>query len=116
MSNASTARKNLKKENAPIVIAKSVERITEHIRPLRNMTMPKYYIKSGTLELIYSTHKTALEAACDALWETNEHDALDEYFYIDERGMKDYYKALPDTTVIKTYKVIEAAGWSMEKE
>jgi len=77
--------------------------------------MPKYYIKSGTLELIYSTNKDALGAACDALWETNEHDALDQYFYIDERGFKDYYKALPDTTVIKTYKVIDAAGWSMEE-
>ncbi len=77
--------------------------------------MPKYYIKSGTLELIYSTDKKPLEAAADALWETNKHDALDEYFYIDEKGMKNYHTASPDTTVIKTYKVIDAAGWSMEE-
>lgn len=77
--------------------------------------MPKYYIKCGTLELIYSTDKNPFNAAIAALWETNEHDVLDEYFYIDERGMKDYSTALPDTVVIKTSDVAKAAGWAMQR-
>jgi hypothetical protein len=77
------------------------------------IVMPKYYIKCGTLELIYSTDKNPFNAAIAALWETNEHDVLDEYFYIDERGMKDYSTALPDTVVIKTSDVAKAAGWAM---
>ena len=36
--------------------------------------MSKYYIKCGTLELIYSTNKEPFDAAVAALWETNEHD------------------------------------------
>lgn len=78
--------------------------------------MPKYYIKSGSLELIYSTNKAPLQAAADALWETNKHDTLDEYFYIDERGLKDYKTALPDTKVLSTHTVIHEAGWSIEAE
>jgi hypothetical protein len=77
--------------------------------------MPKYYIKSNTLELIYSTNKSPLQAACDALWETNKFDVLDEYFYIDERGFKDYASALPDTKVYKTTKVVKKANWTLEK-
>lgn len=75
--------------------------------------MSKYYIKSNTLELIYSTEKDALEAAAIALGETNQNDILDEYFYIDERGMKDYATALPDTIVIPTKIVARAAGWTL---
>jgi metal-dependent hydrolase (beta-lactamase superfamily II) len=75
--------------------------------------VPKYYIKSNTLELIYSTDKTPLEAAMVALGETNKFDVLDEYFYIDERGMKDYATALPDTIVIPTKLVAAEAGWKM---
>jgi len=78
--------------------------------------MPKYYIKSGSLELIYSTNKGPMDAAADALWETNEYDTLDEYFYVDERGLKDYKTALPDTKVFSTSTVIHAAGWSMEQD
>lgn len=78
--------------------------------------MPKYYIKSGSLELIYSTSKSPLEAACVALGETNKFDVLDEYFYIDERGMKDYTTAHPDTTVIKTSKVAQNAGWELGRD
>ena len=73
----------------------------------------KYYIKSNTLELIYSTDKTPLEAAVTALGETNKFDVLDEYFYIDERGMRDYISAEPDTIVIPTKLVAAEAGWTM---
>lgn len=76
--------------------------------------MAKYYIKCGTLELIYSSSKSPFEAAQIALWETNKFDILDEYFYIDERGMKDYLSAHPDTTVIDTCEVIREAGWTFE--
>ena len=78
--------------------------------------MSKYYIKCGTLELIYSTNQNPFEAAQSALWEANKFDILDEYFYVDERGMKDYLSAHPDTVVIDTMSVVEAAGWTMENE
>lgn len=78
--------------------------------------MPKYYIKSGSLELIYSTDKSPLDAAGVALGETNKFDVLDEHFYIDERGMKDYITALPDTIVITTKKVAKNAGWTLGKD
>lgn len=75
--------------------------------------MPKYYIKCGTLELIYSTNKDPLEAAMATLWEANGNDVLDEYFYIDERGMKDYKTALPDTVVLDSGEVAKRAGWEI---
>lgn len=75
--------------------------------------MSKYYIKCGTLELIYSTKKNPVNAAVSALWETNEHDVLDEYFYIDERGMKDYTTADKETIVIESDLILEKAGWEI---
>ena len=75
------------------------------------ITMPKYYIKSGSLELIYSTKNNSFDAAVTALWETNDHDVLDEYFYVDERGMRDYTNADSQTSVIETEEILEAAGW-----
>jgi len=76
--------------------------------------MSKYYIKSGTLELIYSTDKKPMAAAADVLWEANKFDVLDEHFYVDERGFKDYATALPDTKVYKTEKIVTKAGWTLE--
>ena len=76
--------------------------------------MSKYYVKCGTIELIYSTDKTPLEAATHCLWEGNSNDVLDEYFYIDERGFRDYLTADPKGThVIKSSKVIKLAGWTL---
>ena len=46
--------------------------------------MAKYYIKCGTLELIYSCNKAQRYAAMDAVWELNDNDVLDEYIYLDE--------------------------------
>jgi len=77
--------------------------------------MPKYYIKCGTLELIYSCNKKPFAAAVGALWETNKFDILDEYFYVDERGLKDYASALPDTHVYSIKKVAKKAGWTLGK-
>lgn len=77
--------------------------------------MAKYYIKCGSLELQYSTNKTPLEAAIHSLGETNKFDTLDEYFYIDERGFRDYITADKCTQVIKLSKVAKKAGWRINK-
>jgi hypothetical protein len=74
--------------------------------------MAKYYISSGTLQMIYSTNKNPREACQTILWEANEHDILDEYFYIDERGYRNYANANPDTTVIPTDEIISEEGWT----
>jgi hypothetical protein len=76
----------------------------------------KYYIKCGTLELKYSTNKTPLEAAVTTLGESNKFDVLDEYFYIDERGFRDYTSADKFTQVIKLNKVCRLAGWEINRE
>lgn len=76
--------------------------------------MAKYYIKCGTLELIYSTNKDAKEAAKDSIWETNQNDSLDEYMYLDERGFRDYISADGYTVVLRTKRILKEAGWSLE--
>lgn len=73
--------------------------------------MPKYYIQSGSLQLIYSTNKAPFHAAVTALWETNENDTIDEYFYVDERGMRGYTNADKETIVIPSELILDHAGW-----
>lgn len=90
--------------------------VVAHVTNVQRNVVSKYYIQSGTLQLIYSTDQKPLNAAVAALWETNKFDTLDEHFYIDERGFKDYATALPDTKVYKTTKVVRKAGWSLEEE
>jgi len=77
--------------------------------------MSKYYISSGTLQIIRSTSKMAVMAACDAVWELNDNDTLDEFMYVDERGYRDYKTADNKTMVYKTTSVLTQAGWSMEE-
>ena len=77
--------------------------------------MGKFYIKSGTLEVTIS-RKDALEAAVAGLMFTNKFDTIDEYFYIDERGYRDYVSADKETNVIKTQTVVHAAGWELTNE
>lgn len=76
--------------------------------------MAKYYVKCGTLELIYSCNKSPHDAAMDCVWETNENDKLDEYFYIDERGFRDYISADGYTKVLRTTTILKDAGWKLE--
>lgn len=76
--------------------------------------MSKYYIKCGTLEIIYSCNKCQTSAAKDAVWELNDNDVLDEYFYIDERGYRDYTNADGLTTVLHTSHILKDAGWTLE--
>lgn len=75
--------------------------------------MPKYYINSGSLQYIVSTDKDALGAAIQSVWELNDNDTLDEYFYVDERGMRDYISAEPDTQVFLSTFVLKKAGWTI---
>jgi hypothetical protein len=78
--------------------------------------MAKYYIQCGSLSLIYSTSKNQLKAAAQVIWETNVHDTLDEYFYVDERGYRNYTNADKETIVIPIDKVISEAGWTFQQE
>ena len=77
--------------------------------------MSKYYIQCGSLQLIYSTSKSESEAAAQVLWESNQHDVLDEYFYVDERGYRDYTNADKLTQVIPTEVVMKLAQWEIEE-
>lgn len=73
--------------------------------------MAKYYISSGTLQIVRSTSKTHLAAACDSVWELNDNDTIDEYFYIDQRGFRDYTSADSRTLVFRSKFVLTQAGW-----
>jgi len=77
--------------------------------------MAKYYVKSGTLEVILSK-KDSLEAAIGGLLLTNKFDTIDEYFYVDERGYRDYVSADKDTNVIRTKSIVRAAGWELSRD
>lgn len=76
--------------------------------------MAKYYIKSGTLEVILSK-SNAFEAAIAGLLLTNKFDTIDEHFYVDERGYRDYISADPKTNVIATKSIVRGAGWELSK-
>lgn len=75
--------------------------------------MAKYYIKCGSLEIIYSTSKSPIEAAVDSLWETNEHDVIDDTFFIDERGFRNYTNADKETIIIPLDMVADKGGWEL---
>lgn len=77
--------------------------------------MAKYYVKSGTLEVIIS-RKDALEASISGLLMTNKFDTIDEYFYVDERGYRDYVSADNNTNVIPTKSIVRAAGWELSRD
>ena len=77
--------------------------------------MGKYYIRSNTLQITLSK-KDVLEAAISGFLLTNKFDILDEYFYIDERGYRDYISADKETSVIKTKDVVKASWGELTKE
>jgi len=77
--------------------------------------MAKFYVKSGTLEVIIS-RKDALEASIAGLLMTNKFDTIDEYFYADERGYRDYVSADNNTNVIPTKSIVRAAGWELSRD
>ena len=77
--------------------------------------MAKYYVASGTLRIIVS-RKDCLEASIYGLMQTNKFDTIDEYFYVDERGYRDYVSAHPKTNVIATKSIVRAAGWELSRD
>jgi hypothetical protein len=77
--------------------------------------MAKYYVKSGTLEVIMD-HANAFEAAISGLMLTNKFDTIDEYFYADERGFRDYVSADKETNVVPTKSIVRAAGWELTRD
>ena len=74
--------------------------------------MPKFYVSSGTLNIIISCENSRA-AAVRGLMQTNKFDTIDEYFYVDERGYRDYVSADPNTDVIATKSIVRAAGWRL---
>jgi len=69
--------------------------------------MSKWYVKSNTVERVISIRDSSpMDAAVAVFEDTNEFDIFDEYFYVDERGFRDYKNADSLTQVIKTQKVI----------
>ena len=69
--------------------------------------MSKWYVKSNTVEKIISIRNSSpMDAAVAVFEDTNEFDVFDEYFYVDERGFRDYKNADSLTQVIQTPKVI----------
>lgn len=77
--------------------------------------MGKYYVASGTLRMIVS-RKDALEASIYVLTQSNKFDTIDEHFYVDERGYRDYVSADPQTNVIATKSIVRAAGWELSRD
>ena len=73
--------------------------------------MAKYYVKSGTLEVIISTKLPPRECAGACIWEATKHDKLDHYITVDERGFKKYNKA---SAYFKTEDIMEQEGWYVE--
>ena len=72
--------------------------------------MSKWYVKSNTVEKIISIRdRSPMDAAIAVFQDTNEFDIFDEYFYVDERGFRDYKNADRLTQVIKTPTVITRA-------
>lgn len=77
--------------------------------------MSKWYVKSNTVEKIVSIpNSSPLDAAIEVFNDTNEFDIFDEYFYVDERGFRDYKNADRLTQVIKTPKVMIRAKENKE--
>ena len=72
--------------------------------------MSKWYVKSNTVEKIVSIRDSSpLDAAIDVFNDINHFDVIDEYFYVDQRGMRDHTSADRLTQVIKTQRVISKA-------
>jgi hypothetical protein len=72
--------------------------------------MAKYYIKSNTFEVIFSTDKNAYNACRRVIHERLPTDTLDEYMYIDQRGYRDAHTADQITEVVSTVKICRKEG------
>lgn len=72
--------------------------------------MAKYYIKSNTFEVIFSTNQNAYNACRRVIHEILPTDTLDEYMYIDQRGYRDSSNADQITEVVSTVKICRKEG------
>ena len=75
--------------------------------------MAKYYIKTGTLEIIFSTDKEPYDACRTAIHECNSNDEVDEYMYVDERGYRDYTSADTNTYVVDTEQILRQVRYKL---
>ena len=73
--------------------------------------MAKYYIKTGTLEIIFSTDKEPYDAGRRVIHECNSNDELDEYMYLDERGYRGYDTADTTTYVVDSEQILRKEGY-----
>ena len=73
--------------------------------------MAKYYIKCGTLEIIFSTRKNEYNACRIAIHECNANDELDEYMYIDQRGYRNAFTADQTTSVVRRDDILRKEGY-----
>ena len=72
--------------------------------------MSKWYVKSNTVEKIVSIpNSTPLDAAIAVFKDTNNFDIIDDYFFVDERGMRTMETRDSQTQVIKTERVMRKA-------
>lgn len=72
--------------------------------------MSKWYVKSNTVEKIVSIpNSTPLDAAIAVFKDTNNFDVIDNYFFVDERGMRTMETRDSQTQVIKTERVMRKA-------
>lgn len=73
--------------------------------------MSKWYVKSNTVEKIVSIpNSTPLDAAIAVFKDTNSFDVIDDYFFVDERGMRTMETRDSQTQVIKTERVMKCAA------
>ena len=72
--------------------------------------MSKWYVKFNTVEKIVSIpNSTPLDAAIAVFKDTNNFDVIDDYFFVDERGMRTMETRDSQTQVIKTERVMRKA-------
>ena len=73
--------------------------------------MAKYYIKTGTLEVIFSTKMEPYDACRRVIHECTPDDEVDEYMYVDERGYRGYDTADGRTFVTPTDDILRKEGY-----
>ena len=73
--------------------------------------MAKYYIKTGTLEVIFSTELEPYDACRRVIHECTPDDEVDEYMYLDERGYRGYDTADTTTFVVDTEQILRKEGY-----
>ena len=73
--------------------------------------MAKFYISTGTLQIIFSTGKSPYDACRTVIHECNANDEVDEYMYVDERGYRDYTSADTTTYVVDTEQILRKEGY-----